>query len=111
MTFAIGDQVWVDPAVADLYGYDEELGAFPIFPEGSVVPIAAEIIGTGWSSLDGASVEIEWPDKYVADGVVYRTVSTLVLDPNLVVNVSSATMPGHDVGALGESQPPAEEAS
>lgn len=95
----IGDVVWIDPTVRGFYRWDEDLGeSVPSFQEGEEPPIAGEVIGTGWSSIDGAHVSVEWYvlRKYPEPIGEIRTAEEMAVDPSMVLHVPSTTLPCHD---------------
>ncbi len=93
----LGDHVWIDPSVRDFYRWDEDLGeSVPAFAPGEPVPVSGEVIGTGYSSLDGAHVTVEWHIIRSVGDMTFRSAAEIVVDPSMVMHVPSTTLPCHD---------------
>lgn len=94
----LGDHVWIDPRVGDLWRHDEEFGPCPAFPDGAVLPACGEVTGESWSSVGGAWLTIEYVDLNPPSGWngpwVHK--EDIGLDYDLVAHLPSTTFPGHD---------------
>lgn len=99
--FDLGDHVWIDPQVRDLYRWDEHTDdAVLCFADDEDPPVAGEIVGLGWDSRTGSYVTVEWTAPWTyADGAAGTITQELCLDPSLVLHVPTATIPGHDHAA------------